>query len=271
MRKEFVAICVKHNIKYDINPKTMSFHGTISIEAPKGKVFAESHCHYHDYDVCEHMMAKGYDAVVENYIGEGVIDCQDPECDCHNEPDRPAVQPEVPKPVVHKSTHPEVIEEKVVWSEVGMRDGNEYKHAQRYVFNDGGREAAGFKGSTGDCVCRAIAIVTQKPYKEVYDALNILAESERTGKRKKKKSSSRTGVFRVTYQKYLESLGYQWVATMKIGQGCQTHLRSDELPSGRLIVRVSKHVTTMIDGVINDTWDCSRQGSRCVYGYFIKK
>ena len=271
MRKEFVAICVKHNIKYDIDPKTMDFHGTISIEAPKGKVFAESGCHYHDYDVCENMMAKGYDAVYNDYIKYGLIDCPDPNCDCHNEPDRPAVIPEVPKPVVHKSTHPEVIEEKVVWSETGMRDGKEYSHAQHYIFNDGGREAAGYKGSTGDCVTRAIAIVTGKPYKEVYNEINVLAEAERTGKRKKKKSHARTGVYKRTIRKYMESLGYQWIPTMQIGEGCKVHLRSDELPAGRLVVSVSKHSTAMIDGVINDTYDCSREGTRCVYGYFVKK
>jgi hypothetical protein len=271
MRKEFVAICVEHNIKYDIDPKTRDWHGTISIEAPKGKVFAGSECHYHDYDVCENMMAFGYDAVVENYIGDGVIDCPDPDCDCHDEPDRPAVVPETPKPVVHKSTHPEVIEEKVVWSETGVKNGVEYKHAQRFIFNDGGREAAGYKGSTGDCVTRSIAIVTGRPYKEVYDAINQLSESERTGKRKKKKSNARTGVFKGTSKKYLLSLGYEWIPTMQIGQGCKVHLRSDELPTGRIIVKVSKHMTTMIDGVINDTHDCSRQGTRCVYGYFRKK
>jgi hypothetical protein len=29
-----------------------------------------------------------------------------------------------------------------------------------WQFDDGGRGAAGFKGKTGDCVCRAIAIAT---------------------------------------------------------------------------------------------------------------
>ena len=270
-RKDFVAICVEHNIKYDIDPKTRDYHGTISIEAPKGKVFAMSENHCHDYDVCENMMAKGYEAVVSDYIGDGVIDCPDPDCDCHTEPDRPVVVPEIPKPVIHKDTHPTVIEEKVVWSEVGVKDGIEYSHAQRYIFNDGGRKAADYKGHTGDCVTRSIAIVTGKSYKEVYDALNKLSETEYLGKRMKRNSNARTGVHRKTYQKYLESLGYEWIPTMQIGQGCTTHLRSDELPAGRLIVRVSKHITSMIDGVINDTYDCSREGSRCVYGYFIKK
>lgn len=77
-----------------------------------------------------------------------------------------------------------------------------------FVFHDGGRMAAGYKGMTRDCVTRSIAIATGKPYQEVYDALNRLALTERIGRRKRKLSNSRTGVFRRTYQRYLESLGY---------------------------------------------------------------
>ena len=40
-----------------------------------------------------------------------------------------------------------------------------------FVYNDGGREAAGYKGKAGDCVCRAIAIAARLPYQEVYDRL----------------------------------------------------------------------------------------------------
>lgn len=141
----------------------------------------------------------------------------------------------------------------------------------KVVFNDGGRKEAGYKGTARDCVCRSIAIVTGKPYKEVYDALNQLGESERTGKRKRTKSSSRDGVYRTTYEKYLKSLGYKWVACMTIGSGCTTHLDADELPKGRLVLRVSRHVTAMIDGVIHDIFDPTRGGNRCVYGYFIKE
>jgi hypothetical protein len=101
-----------------------------------------------------------------------------------------------------------------------------------FVFHDGGRAAAGYKGMTGDCVTRSIAIATGKAYQEVYDALNQLAQAERAGKRKRKRSSSRTGVFRRTYQRYLESLGWQWTSTMSIGSGCRVHLRASELPEG---------------------------------------
>ena len=48
-----------------------------------------------------------------------------------------------------------------------------------FIYNDGGRAAAGFKGNTRDCVTRAIAIVTGKPYKEVYDALNELSKQNK--------------------------------------------------------------------------------------------
>lgn len=137
-----------------------------------------------------------------------------------------------------------------------------------FVFHDGGRAAAGYKGKTGDCVTRSIAIATGKTYQEVYDTLNQLAKAERRGKRKKKLSNSRTGVLRKAYQRYLESLGWRWTPTMTIGAGCRVHLKTSELPQGPLLVKVSRHLTAVIDGVIYDTHDCSRDGARCVYGYF---
>jgi hypothetical protein len=138
------------------------------------------------------------------------------------------------------------------------------------VISDGGRAAAGYRGKAGDCVCRAIAIATCRPYQEVYDALKALAGEERITKRRRRKSSVRDGVRRSTSRKYLAALGWTWTPTMKIGQGCKTHLNEGELPMGRLVVSVSKHFVAVIDGVIHDTHDPSRGGSRCVYGYFSK-
>ena len=142
-----------------------------------------------------------------------------------------------------------------------------------FVRNDGGRAAAGFKGQAGDCVCRAVAIATGKPYAEVYTALNEAGKRER-GTRvrsgKVKRSSARTGVFKPTIRKYMASLGWTWVPTMRIGQGCKVHLRADELPAGRLVVSVSRHCTAVIDGVIHDTHNPGRNGTRCVYGYYMQ-
>ncbi len=138
----------------------------------------------------------------------------------------------------------------------------------QFQFDDGGRKAAGYKGRTGDCVVRSIAIATGLPYRQIYDQVNELAKRERTGSRKRGKSNARTGVYKGTTHKLLESLGWSWTPTMEIGSGCKVHLRADELPSGRLIVSVSGHLTAVIDGVIHDTHDPSRRGTRCVYGYW---
>ena len=137
-----------------------------------------------------------------------------------------------------------------------------------WEYNDGGRADAGYKGRTGDCVCRAIAIATETPYQEVYDKLNELGKKERTGKRKKDKSHARTGVYKQTIRKYMESIGWKWVPTMLIGQGCKVHVKAGELPKGRLVLSLSKHSTAVIDGVLHDTYDCSRNETRCVYGYY---
>lgn len=137
-----------------------------------------------------------------------------------------------------------------------------------FKFNDGGRAAAGYKGTTGDCVTRAIAIATGKPYQEIYDMINEAAKFERTGKRKRNKSNARTGVYRGTQDRVMKALGWIWTPTMKIGSGCTVHLRAGELPRGRLVVTVSGHCTAVVNGVLHDTYDCSRDGTRCVYGYW---
>ena len=140
-----------------------------------------------------------------------------------------------------------------------------------FVYDDGGRAEAGYKGTTGDCVTRAIAIATETPYQEVYDAINEMGKSERIGKRKRGKSNARLGVYKRTFRKYMDDLGWTWTPTMFVGSGCQVHLREDELPSGRLIVSLSKHSCAVIDGVIHDLDDPSRDGTRCVYGYWKRE
>ena len=146
-----------------------------------------------------------------------------------------------------------------------------------FVFSDGGREAAGFTGSTGDCVTRAIAIAAELPYREVYDALHAAALNDRAlmarlelnyGRHARRHASPRTGAWPKTYNAYLAALGWRWTPTMAIGSGCRVHLRPDELPAGRLIARLSRHLCAVVDGVVYDTHDPSRDGTRCVYGYW---
>ena len=160
----------------------------------------------------------------------------------------------------------------------------------KFVYDDGGRRAAGRKGDTGDCVTRAIAIATGLPYSEVYDAMARGNAGQRKGKRERSAHGKRTAshgisVRRKWFKDYMRALGWKWTPTMGIGTGCKVHLHDGELPMGRLIVAVSKHYTTVIDGVIHDTHDPQREehifwhmpgmpkhtiSRRCVYGYWSK-
>jgi hypothetical protein len=141
-----------------------------------------------------------------------------------------------------------------------------------FKYNDGGRAAAGYKGRAGDCVTRAIAIATGRSYQAVYDTLTALKQVEHATKRipiTPRRMTARSGVSRKVCDAYLNAVGWVFVPTMTIGGGCTVHLKADELPGGAIICRVSKHMVAVIDGVIQDTGDCSREGTRCVYGYYI--
>lgn len=141
----------------------------------------------------------------------------------------------------------------------------------KFVYSDGGRSKYFKAENVGDCVVRAICNASGKDYKEVYNRINELAKSERTGKRKRGISNARNGVYNSTTKKYIEEeLGWKWHACSGIGKGCTVHVNEDELPYGRLILRLSKHCSCVINGVLYDTYDCSRDGSRCVYGYWSK-
>lgn len=132
----------------------------------------------------------------------------------------------------------------------------------KFHYNDGGRAEAGFKGSADDCAVRAIAIASGRPYKEIYELANAHAS--------KPKEGARTGLTKTTVHTLMKHYGFEWVPTMKIGSGTQVHLRESDLPEGTIIARVSKHIVAIIDKVIHDTHDPSRNGTRCVYGYWRK-
>ena len=99
-----------------------------------------------------------------------------------------------------------------------------------FKYNDGGRDKAGFKGKTGDCVCRAIAIATETDYNNVY--YNIIRTQKAMIQSKKVRGSHpRMGINRKVYDRYLKNLGWKWTPTMKIGSGCR--FRSEERRVGK--------------------------------------
>ena len=135
----------------------------------------------------------------------------------------------------------------------------------RFVYSDGGRSRYFKAEKVGDCVCRAIANATGLDYMEVYKGLREISHESR-----KYRGSPRNGMYKDEWKKYMTRLGWVWHPTMQVGKGCQVHLREDELPKGTLIVSVSHHLTCVKDGVLYDTYDCSRDGTRCVYGYYTR-
>lgn len=130
-----------------------------------------------------------------------------------------------------------------------------------FKYNDGGRSKYYTATKVGDCVVRAISIASGEDYKKVYD---FASKSEKDAGRKR---SARNGVS--TFRKVASHFGGVWHPLSGIGSGCKAHLCKDEIPmTGNIVCQVSKHLTAVIDGVINDTYDCSREGTRCVYGYW---
>lgn len=145
-----------------------------------------------------------------------------------------------------------------------------------FIKNDGGRGDIGGPGARSDCVARAIAIATEQPYAKIYfEVAQINFRMPKTARR-----APTVGIFTASkgiytnsalFKNYMRYLGFVWTPTMHIGSGCRVHLRRGELPMGRLVVKVSRHYTAVIDGVIHDLHDCSRGGMRCVYGYWKKR
>lgn len=144
----------------------------------------------------------------------------------------------------------------------------------KIALTNGGRPQ-GLK-TRGDCVVRAVAVATERPYETVRQELTRGMESMRATKRLKKglakSRDAADGVYTHVkwFKDYMRGLGFTWVPTMGIGTGCRVHLRDGELPMGRLVVNVSRHMTCVIDGVLHDNHDCTRLGTRCVYGYWRK-
>ena len=136
----------------------------------------------------------------------------------------------------------------------------------KFNYNDGGRSNY-FKGNVQDCVVRAIAIAEEKDYKEVYDYVNKKLKSYGLPSVRNK------GVPKPITRELLAEYGWSYIPVMKIGSGCELHLNEDELEHFKdttIIVQVSKHICCIKNGIIQDTFNCSRNGTRCVYGYYKK-
>lgn len=129
----------------------------------------------------------------------------------------------------------------------------------KYQYSDGGRAEAGYKGKTGDCVTRAIAIATGKPYKEIYKLL-----SERN-KIAFGVSSARNGVHKIVYESVLKELGFLW---HKAPVFAERKARSYDMPKDKIVIaRMAHHLCAVVNGVAHDSFDST---NKMVYGYWSK-
>lgn len=137
------------------------------------------------------------------------------------------------------------------------------------VLSDGGRAAAGYKGTCRDCVCRAIAIAAELPYQEVYNDLREVLKYWPASDRYARRRSPRNGVCTSTtnFHDYMTRLGFRYVSL----KGHGLSLRDDApLPNGRLAVSLKGHYAAVIDNVLHDAYDSRRNRHVDIEGYWIR-
>lgn len=110
----------------------------------------------------------------------------------------------------------------------------------------------------GDCVIRAIALAEKREWTEVYDRLVVL------GRELYEMPNSKN-----VYEKYLIDRGWKKEKMPKYPTGKRYKLRelADVHDKEIIIVSIAKHIATVINGELVDTWDC---GNKCVGNYYTK-
>lgn len=124
----------------------------------------------------------------------------------------------------------------------------------QYQYNDGGRSAVFNTPGNNDCVTRAIAILTGRPYMEIWGG--IIA----TGTVKKNGSVL---TFNPKFQEYAQSLGLTWVPITN-------HLKDIRFPK-RAAAQLNGHMVAIIDGVMHDTYNPSPAGLKTCHGFWCFK
>jgi hypothetical protein len=143
--------------------------------------------------------------------------------------------------------------------------------------SDGGRAAAGFKGTCGDCGVRAAAIATGREYRAVYDELfarskNLHATSRKKAVKKaegrKAKASPRAGIFREVMGPYLKEAGADWIPLAYIGsKPVRVREVAARWPDQKLVMSLARHYSAMVNGINLDTWQ--QHPEKRVYGVWV--
>ena len=115
-----------------------------------------------------------------------------------------------------------------------------------FTNDDGGRLDAGYRGDAGDCVVRALTIITGEDYRDIY------REIARANQRHEGKRSARNGVKPKVYLPVFAAHGLRKVSLPKGPRPTYTEAWERY---GDCIVSTSRHVAAIIGGALRDTFD----------------
>ena len=124
-----------------------------------------------------------------------------------------------------------------------------------FVYDDGGRQAAGFPGRADDSVIRALAIALPLPYKLVRAALahEMRITSDWP-------DDPDGGVPQALMDKCLQELGWRFVLNDQHTRGFPV-LTMRDLPVGRYVIEFrgprAGHVGALVDGEYRDLFDAT--------------
>lgn len=124
--------------------------------------------------------------------------------------------------------------------------------------SDGGRALAGFPVQlTGDCVARAIAHATGKPYGPIWYALAFLPDLGDTTL-KRLYLTADNGISPDDCTDYLASLGFRRMI-LSDDPSQRFMERMPCLAQGSYLLNTPRHMTACVNGTVLDTWDTRGQ------------
>ena len=119
-----------------------------------------------------------------------------------------------------------------------------------FVYDDSGRESAGYRGVADDCVVRAFCILTGADYREAY-AEFAYAQSV-LGSEGKRQRSARNGISKTARDSVFAAHG---LVKQKLPKGPRPTYTEAHDRFGDCIVSTRGHVAALVDGALRDTFD----------------
>lgn len=125
-----------------------------------------------------------------------------------------------------------------------------------WIYHDPGGRA---EPELYDCFTRACSIALNYGYSDVWSDLSHMAAMESL-KGRQGRSHPDKGINHRVIEAYMKLKNWKWVAGP---------FKWSELPKrGTVIVYLKWHLAAVVNGVLHDTYDSSRNGKSKVYGYY---